>query len=72
MIFKLNMEELAQLVKAHIETQYGRRTGRVYFYVDDPKTLSAEVEDAGPVPKDVPAPTGLDPEEARAAGLEDR
>jgi hypothetical protein len=70
MIFKLNMEELGQLVRSHIETQYGRRTGRVQFYVDNPKTLNVEAEDTGPVPKATPAPTGLDPEETRAAGLE--
>ena len=63
MKFKLDMNEVTNLIRTHIETQYGRQTGSVHFIAETSKDFIVEVHDNGPMPKSTPAPDGMSMED---------
>ena len=65
MKFKLNMDEIGSLIRTHVETEYGRKTGKVMFNIEGrTRTLDVEVDDDGPMPPSTPAPSSI------ASGIE--
>ncbi len=61
MKFKLSGEEVSNLCRTHIETQYGRRTGTLVFDIINRTsgasvTIDVLIDDAGPMPPETPAP----------------